>query len=213
MYLQWLSSSIVTVSQGFTLQRNNLMLTMNINQLFVWPLTCLHLYAPTVSSPLLIFRTFILFSALHLFINLSTIVQVSHFPPSWFTLPSFSPPCLPFSKSAHVCQSHFKSVSCFNLLNLFFPQPLHLVSSPTPSYTLLSFCRHPHGSRNGTNHVILYFVLSAISLSFDVSIPASLLSCRLISLCFLSVASASQKKDHFSLVIFRGASKRRRRAG
>lgn len=116
----------------------------------------------------------------------STFSQFSHSPLSWITLPSFSPPCLTFLKCARVCQSHFKSVSCFNLLNLFFPQPLHLISSPTPSYTLLICCRHPHGSWNVTNHVILYFVLSTISLSFPprsflLMFPPSLLSCRLIS--------------------------------
>lgn len=52
-----------------------------------------------------------------------------------------------FSKIRSLCQSHFKSVSCFNLLNLFFfPQPRHLISFPVPSNTLLIFRCHFHGS-------------------------------------------------------------------
>lgn len=64
-----------------------------------------------------------------------------------------------------------------------------------------------------TDHVIFLFCLIGhLSLSFDVSIPPSLLplqSRRLISRCSLSVWSTSQKRDYFSLVIFGRASKRR----
>ena len=92
----------------------------------------------------------------------------------------------------------------------FFPLPLHLYSSPSSflhpvEFVLMSCDRPCH---------LFYFVLSAISLfplmspSLHPSLPP-LQSRRLISRCFLSVWSTSQKRDYFSLVIFGRASKRR----
>ena len=78
-----------------------------------------------------------------------------------------------FWKSARVCQSHFKSVSCFNLLNLFVffsvaaPPLLLSFLLPPPCWV----CAHVMWP---TMSSFLFCLISHLSLSFDVSIPPSL---------------------------------------
>lgn len=120
---------------------------------------------------------------------------------------SFSPPCLMFQNqpmSASLISNLFQVSICL----ICFPR-----SSLTPSYTMLSAppASAPTSLCDMTDHFTLHFFLSTISLLMFPSLPLSIPSRRLLSLCLLSVVSTNQKRDYYSLVIFRGASKRRRR--
>lgn len=89
---------------------------MNINhhQHDLWPFLAWLPFTFPLSCPLpcsCCFGIHLLFSVLQLLID-PVNLSFSPFP---FTLSHVS-------KSAHVCQSHFRSVSCFNLLNLFSPK-------------------------------------------------------------------------------------------
>lgn len=98
-----------------------------------------------------------------------------------------------FSKIRSLCQSHFKSVSCFNLLNLFF-------STATPPHFLSRSFQHPVDFSMPfsrlvfpPNHVILYFFLFIISFLFPIHpvllmCPSLSIPCCLISYCCLSAA-------------------------
>lgn len=105
-----------------------------------------------------------------------------------------------------------KSVWCFNLLNLFFPQLLILISSPTPSCKVLSFTTMFTAYLKAM--IIHIFYLLSISFSsthtpaFQYSRLATF-SCHPVSLCFLLAVGARQKRIIF-LVIFGRASKRSR---
>lgn len=123
-----------------------------------------------------------------------------------------------FTQPVSHCQSHFKSVSCFNLLNLIFPQlsdsfPLPLLPAshwiPPPPPPLR---HHPCRSCKMTARFIPYWLLSTIS-QFVWSFHPSSSPCDcLIFLCFLpSWAQIREGIIFFSLVLFGGASKRRQR--
>lgn len=104
-----------------------------------------------------------------------------------------------FSKIRSLCQSHFKSVSCFNLLNLFF-------STATPPHFLSRSFQHPVDFSMPfsrlmfpPNHVILYFSLFIISFLFPIHpvhlmCPSLSISCCLISYCCLSAAKRKKKQ-------------------
>lgn len=144
---------------------------------------------------------FSLFSGLHLLVDPfpSTPGQFSHSPSSW----------LPFHFSHQVVQS-FKMSPClpvsFHVLICFICFSLN--SPPrVSSYSFL--CHIESFAFTLTDHVCpppshpIFCFNQPYHFSFDVSIPPSL--------WFLSRVRTSQKRDYFSLVIFGGASKRRRR--
>lgn len=118
-----------------------------------------------------------------------------------------------FSKIRSLCQSHFKSVSCFNLLNLFFPQ---LISFPVPSNTLLIFRCHFHGSCfHPTMSSYIFSCLSShfcfLSTPFFWCVPPSLSPA--VSSLTAVFQLQKEKKDYFSSLIFGKASKRHRQEG
>lgn len=115
-----------------------------------------------------------------------TFALYSSYPPvvsqsSWSSITSylfiFFLPVLFFSQPVSHCQSHFKSVSCFNLLNLIFPQLFNsfpLLLLPIPRWI---FFPSPCSLCDRTVHFILYLVLSPIS-HFVWSFHPSLLAAR-----------------------------------
>lgn len=116
-----------------------------------------------------------------------------------FTL--FSAPSS-FSKIRSLCQSHFKSVSCFNLLNLFFFHS-HATSFPFPFLpTPCWFFDAIFMARVSTQpcHPIFFLVYHLIFVSrpprsFDVSLPLYLLLSHLLLLSF----SCKKKKNRLFL--------------
>lgn len=107
-----------------------------------------------------------------------------------------------FSKIRSLCQSHFKSVSCFNLLNLFFFHS-HATSFPFPFLpTPCWFFDAIFTARVSTQpcHPIFFLVYHLIFVSypprsFDVSLPLYPLLSHLLLLSF----SCKKKKKIISL--------------
>lgn len=109
-----------------------------------------------------------------------------------------------FSKIRSLCQSHFKSVSCFNLLNLFF-----FFSTATPPHFLSRSFQHPVDFSMPFSrlmfstqpcHPIFFLVYHLIFVShpprsFDVSLPLCLLLSHLLLLSF----SCKKKKNRLFL--------------
>lgn len=178
--------------------------TLNINQVHGWPLT----YGFLMSSNFLSYFFFILLTISLQFIldffllsfpllcRLFSIYSWPVFTLSW-RLVSFSPPCLPFSKSARSASliwNLFHVLICLICFSSAATPPRFLAS--IPSYSLLIFCHHPHSSRIATNNVTPRFAWSTIfhfpSLS-PISFSPSFLSRRLISLLPLSCKQKSEK--------------------